>query len=123
VARIAGVDLPRNKRAEIGLTYIFGVGRTRAIKILEKAGVNPGTRVNDLTEGEIQNLRSILEENYRVEGALRAEVGENVKRLIAINSYRGLRHKRGLPVHGQRTRTNARSRKGPKKTVGRRKKK
>jgi small subunit ribosomal protein S13 len=123
VARIAGVDLPRNKRAEIGLTYIFGVGRTRAVEILEKAGVNPGTRVNDLTEGEIQNLRSILEEDYRVEGALRAEAGENVKRLIAINSYRGLRHKRGLPVHGQRTRTNARSRKGPKKTVGRRKKK
>jgi small subunit ribosomal protein S13 len=123
VARIAGVDLPRNKRAEIGLTYIFGVGRTRAVEILEKAGVNPGTRVNDLTEGEIQNLRSILEEDYRVEGALRAETGENVKRLIAINSYRGLRHKRGLPVHGQRTRTNARSRKGPKKTVGRRKKK
>lgn len=123
MARIAGVDLPRNKRAEIGLTYIFGVGRTRAVEILEKAGVNPGTRVNDLTEGEIQNLRSILEEDYRVEGALRAEAGENVKRLIAINSYRGLRHKRGLPVHGQRTRTNARSRKGPKKTVGRRKKK
>jgi small subunit ribosomal protein S13 len=123
VARIAGVDLPRNKRVEIGLTYIFGVGRTRANAILEKAGVTPDTRVGDLTEAEIQNLRSVLEEDFRVEGALRAEIGENVKRLIAINSYRGLRHKRGLPVHGQRTRTNARSRKGPKKTVGRRKKK
>lgn len=123
MARIAGVDLPRNKRVEIGLTYIFGVGRTRANAILEKAGVSPDTRVADLTEAEIQNLRSVLEEDFRVEGALRAEVGENVKRLIAINSYRGLRHKRGLPVHGQRTRTNARSRKGPKKTVGRRKKK
>jgi small subunit ribosomal protein S13 len=108
---------------EIGLTYIFGVGRTRANAILEKAGVTPDTRVGDLTEAEIQNLRSVLEEDFRVEGALRAEIGENVKRLIAINSYRGLRHKRGLPVHGQRTRTNARSRKGPKKTVGRRKKK
>jgi small subunit ribosomal protein S13 len=108
---------------EIGLTYIFGIGRTRANAILEKAGVNPDTRVGDLTEAEIQNLRSVLEEGFRVEGALRAEIGENVKRLIAINSYRGLRHKRGLPVNGQRTRTNARSRKGPKKTVGRRKKK
>jgi small subunit ribosomal protein S13 len=123
VARIAGVDLPRNKRVEIGLAYIFGVGRTRASKLLEKAGVNPETRVSDLTEAEIQSLRSLIEEDYRVEGALRAEIAENVKRLIAINSYRGLRHKRGLPVQGQRTRTNARTRKGPKKTVGRRKKK
>lgn len=123
MARIAGVDLPRNKRVEIGLAYIFGVGRTRARKLLEKAGVNPETRVSDLTEAEIQSLRSFIEEDYRVEGALRAEVAENVKRLIAINSYRGLRHKRGLPVQGQRTRTNARTRKGPKKTVGRRKKK
>jgi len=123
MARIAGVDLPRNKRVEIGLTYIFGVGRTRAGKLLEKAGINPDTRVSDLTEAEIQNLRSLLEEDYRVEGALRAEIAENVKRLIAVNSYRGLRHKRGLPVQGQRTRTNARTRKGPKKTVGRRKKK
>lgn len=123
MARIAGVDLPRNKRVEIGLTYIFGVGRTRADKLLENAGVNPDTRVSDLTEAEIQSLRSLIEEDYRVEGALRAEAAENVKRLIAINSYRGLRHKRGLPVQGQRTRTNARTRKGPKKTVGRRKKK
>jgi small subunit ribosomal protein S13 len=107
----------------IGLGYIFGVGRTRASKLLEKAGVNPETRVSDLTEAEIQSLRSLIEEDYRVEGALRAEIAENVKRLIAINSYRGLRHKRGLPVQGQRTRTNARTRKGPKKTVGRRKKK
>jgi small subunit ribosomal protein S13 len=107
----------------IGLTYIFGVGRTRAGKLIEKAGVNPDTRVSDLTEAEIQSLRSLIEEDYRVEGALRAEMSENVKRLIAINSYRGLRHKRGLPVQGQRTRTNARTRKGPKKTVGRRKKK
>lgn len=123
MARIAGVDLPRNKRVEIGLTYIFGIGRTRANKLLEKAGVSPDTRVSDLTEAEIQNLRSLIEVDYRVEGALRAEIAENVKRLIAINSYRGLRHKRGLPVQGQRTRTNARTRKGPKKTVGRRKKK
>ena len=123
MARIAGVDLPRNKRVEIGLTYIFGVGRTRADKLLENAGVNPDTRVSELTEAEIQSLRSLIEEDYRVEGALRAEMAENVKRLIAINSYRGLRHKRGLPVQGQRTRTNARTRKGPKKTVGRRKKK
>lgn len=123
MARIAGVDLPRNKRVGIGLTYIFGVGRTRASKLIEKAGVNPDTRVSDLTEAEIQSLRSLIEEDYRVEGALRAETAENVKRLIAINSYRGLRHKRGLPVQGQRTRTNARTRKGPKKTVGRRKKK
>lgn len=123
MARIAGVDLPRNKRVEIGLTYIFGVGRTRADKLLKNAGVNPDTRVSDLTEAEIQSLRSLIEEDYRVEGALRAEAAENVKRLIAINSYRGLRHKRGLPVQGQRTRTNARTRKGPKKTVGRRKKK
>jgi small subunit ribosomal protein S13 len=123
VARIAGVDLPRNKRVEIGLTYIFGIGRTRANKLIEKAGVSPDTRVSDLTEAEIQNLRSLIEVDYRVEGALRAEIAENVKRLIAINSYRGLRHKRGLPVQGQRTRTNARTRKGPKKTVGRRKKK
>ncbi|UCE28072.1 MAG: 30S ribosomal protein S13 [Candidatus Coatesbacteria bacterium] len=123
MARIAGVDLPRNKRVEIGLTYIFGIGRTRAEKLLEKTGINPDTRVSDLTEAEIQNLRSLIEEDYRVEGALRAEIAENVKRLIAINSYRGLRHKRGLPVQGQRTRTNARTRKGPKKTVGRRKKK
>jgi small subunit ribosomal protein S13 len=108
---------------EIGLTYIFGVGRTRADKLLENAGVNPDTRVSDLTEAEIQSLRSLIEEDYRVEGALRAEMAENVKRLIAINSYRGLRHKRGLPVQGQRTRTNARTRKGPKRTVGRRKKK
>jgi small subunit ribosomal protein S13 len=108
---------------EIGLTYIFGIGRTRANKLIEKAGVSPDTRVSDLTEAEIQNLRSLIEVDYRVEGALRAEIAENVKRLIAINSYRGLRHKRGLPVQGQRTRTNARTRKGPKKTVGRRKKK
>jgi small subunit ribosomal protein S13 len=123
LARIAGVDLPRGKRVEIGLTYIFGIGRTRSNKILEKAEVNPDTRASDLTEAEVQKLRAIIEEDYRVEGALRAEIAENVKRLIAVNSYRGLRHKRGLPVQGQRTRTNARTRKGPKKTVGRRKKK
>lgn len=123
MARIAGVDLPRGKRVEIGLTYIFGIGRTRSNKILEKAEVSSDTRAGDLTEAEVQKLRAIIEEDFRVEGALRAEIAENVKRLIAVNSYRGLRHKRGLPVQGQRTRTNARTRKGPKKTVGRRKKK
>lgn len=122
MARIAGVDLPRNKRVEIGLTYIYGIGRTSSDKILTKAGVDPGTRIKDLTETEVQSLRSVIEDEYHVEGALRVEVAENVKRIIAINSYRGLRHKRGLPVQGQRTRTNARTRKGPKKTIGRRKK-
>ncbi len=117
MARIAGVDLPKNKRVEIGLTYIFGIGRSRSNEILDNAGVNPDTRVKDLTEAEITSLRSEIDE-YQVEGELRREVRADIKRLKDIGSYRGLRHRRGLPVRGQRTRTNARTRKGPKKTVG-----
>ncbi len=123
MARIAGVDLPREKRIEIGLTYIFGIGRSRSKEILAKTGINPDTRVKDLTEDEISKLRQILDSEYRVEGDLRREISLNIKRLKEIGSYRGIRHRRGLPVRGQRTKTNARTRKGPKKTVGRRKKK
>lgn len=122
MARIAGVDLPRNKRVEAALPYIYGIGPTTAREILKKANVNPDVRVKDLTDAEVARLRQVIEEGYKVEGALRAEIAANVKRLIAINCYRGLRHKRGLPVRGQRTRTNARTRKGPRKTVGRKKK-
>ena len=118
MARIAGVDLPRDKRVEIALTYIFGVGRSRANEILKIAGVNPDTRVKDLTEREITKLREVIDKNYKVEGDLRREISMDVKRLMEIGCYRGLRHRRGLPVRGQRTRTNARVRKGPKKTVG-----
>lgn len=118
MARIAGVDLPRDKRVEIALTYIFGVGRSRSKEILKTAGVNPDTRVKDLTEREITKLREVIDKNYKVEGDLRREISMNVKRLMEIGCYRGLRHRRGLPVRGQRTRTNARIRKGPKKTVG-----
>jgi small subunit ribosomal protein S13 len=121
VARLAGVDLPREKRVDIALTYIYGIGRTSANKIIEKTGVNPATRVHSLTEDDITKLRAELE-NYRVEGVLRGEVMMNIKRLIDIGSYRGLRHRRGLPVRGQRTKTNARTRKGPRKTVGGKKK-
>ena len=117
MARIAGVDLPRNKRVEIGLTYIFGIGRSVSNEILVQADINPDTRVRDLAENEIARLREIISRNYRVEGDLRREVSMNIKRLIEIGCYRGLRHRRGLPVHGQRTKTNARTRKGPKKTV------
>jgi len=117
VARIAGVDLPANKRAEIGLTYIYGIGRTRSSEILEQTGVDPGTRIKDLTESEISRIREAIDTNYVVEGDLRREVNMNIKRLIEIGSYRGLRHRRNLPVRGQRTRTNARTRKGPRKTV------
>ncbi len=117
MARIEGVDLPRNKRVEIGLTYIYGVGRSRAQVILEKTGIDPDTRIKDLTEAEIASLREAID-NYVVEGELRREVRGNIKRLMDIGCYRGLRHRRGLPVRGQRTRTNARTRKGPKKTVG-----
>ncbi|MBV1816820.1 30S ribosomal protein S13 [Anaerosalibacter bizertensis] len=116
MARIAGVDLPRDKRVEIGLTYIFGIGRSRANEILEKAGVDKNTRVKDLTESEIAKLRSIVDE-YAVEGDLRREIAMNVKRLKEINCYRGIRHKRGLPVRGQNTKTNARTRKGPRKVA------
>ncbi len=117
MARIEGVDLPRNKRIEIALTYIYGIGRTRAKEILAATQVNPDTRVKDLTDEEITRLREFISKNYKVEGDLRREVQMNIKRLIEIGCYRGLRHRRGLPVRGQRTRTNARTRKGPRKTV------
>ncbi|HEY6192258.1 MAG TPA: 30S ribosomal protein S13 [Bacteroidota bacterium] len=122
MARIAGIDLPKNKRAEIGLTYIFGLGRTSALKILEQAGIEPGKRVAELNDEEVARIRSIITSDYKVEGALRSEVQMNIKRLMDINSYRGLRHRKGLPVRGQRTRTNARSRKGKRKTVAGKKK-
>ena len=122
MARIAGVDLPREKRVEIGLTYIYGIGKPTSLAILEKAGVNPDTRVKDLTEEEAGKIRRIIDEEYLVEGDLRREVSLNIKRLMEIGSYRGIRHRRGLPVRGQNTKTNARTRKGPKKTVGRKKK-
>lgn len=123
MARIAGVDLHRDKRIEVALTYIFGLGRTTANEVLTKTGINPDTRVRDLTEEEITKLREVIDRDYKVEGDLRREESMNIKRLIEIGSYRGLRHRRGLPVRGQRTKTNARSRKGPKKTVGAKRKK
>lgn len=122
MARIAGVDLPKEKRIEVGLTYIFGIGLTSSQKILKKTGVNPDTRVHQLTEEDVAKLRKVIENEYKVEGSLRGEVQMNIKRLIDIGSYRGLRHRRGLPVRGQRTKTNARTRKGPKKTVAGKKK-
>lgn len=123
MARIAGVDLPREKRAVIGLTYIYGIGKPRSIEILSKAGVSEDTRIKDLTEEEVNKLRSVIENDYVVEGDLRREVALNIKRLREIGCFRGIRHRKGLPVRGQRTKTNARTRKGPKKTVGRKKKK
>lgn len=117
MARIEGVDLPRDKRVEIGLTYIYGIGRSRSNKALVAAGVNPDTRVKDLTEAEVSSLREFIAGNYTIEGDLRREVQMNIKRLQEINTYRGRRHRQGLPVRGQRTRTNARTRRGPKKTV------
>lgn len=117
MARIAGVDLPRNKRVEIGLTYIYGIGRSLSNEILGRTGIDPDTRVRDLAEAEVVQLREILDREYRVEGDLRREEQMNIKRLMEIGCYRGLRHRRHMPVHGQRTRTNARTRKGPKKTV------
>ena len=122
MARIAGVDLPREKRVEIGLTYIYGIGRKTANDILAKAEVNPDIRVKDLTEDEAGRIRKIIDQEYIVEGDLRREVSLNIKRLMEIGCYRGIRHRRGLPVRGQQTKTNARTRKGPKKTVGRKKK-
>jgi len=122
LARIAGVDLPRDKRVEVALTYIYGIGRPSSLAILQKTGVNPDTRVRDLTEDEVNRLREVIDKEYVVEGDLRREVQMNIKRLMDIGSYRGLRHRRGLPVRGQRTRTNARTRKGPKRTSGPRKK-
>lgn len=118
MARVAGVDLPRDKRVEIAITYIYGIGRTLAHKILSTANVNPNTRVKDLTEEEIGKLNAVVSKEYKVEGDLRTEVAQNIKRLIEIGTYRGLRHRRGLPVRGQRTHSNARTRKGPRKTVG-----
>ena len=122
MARIAGVDLPREKRVEIGITYIFGIGRTTASKILADTGINPDTRVKDLTETEIAKLRDYIEHNLKVEGDLRREVSLNIKRLVEIGCYRGVRHRRGLPVRGQSTKQNARTRKGPKKQVAGKKK-
>lgn len=118
MARIAGVDLPRDKRIAVALTYIYGIGQSTARAIVESTGVDPYTRVRDLTEDEIARLREVIDRDYKVEGELRAEQASHIKRLIDIGSYRGLRHRRGVPVRGQRTRTNARTRKGPKKTVG-----
>lgn len=122
MARIAGVDLPRDKRVEIALTYIFGIGRTTSQKIIAMTGISPDTRVRDLTEDEVSKLREAIDKNVKVEGDLRREVSLNIKRLIEIGSYRGIRHRRGLPVRGQRTKTNARTRKGPRRTVANKKK-
>ncbi|HVM19404.1 MAG TPA: 30S ribosomal protein S13 [Egibacteraceae bacterium] len=123
MARIAGVDLPREKRVEIGLTYIYGVGRTRAVQTLAAAGVDPSIRVRDLSDEQVRRLRDFIDATYKVEGDLRREVAQNIKRKVEIGSYQGIRHRRGLPVRGQRTHTNARTRKGPKRTVGGLKKK
>ena len=119
--RIAGIDLPREKRAEIGLTYIYGIGKSSAQEILEKAGINPDTKMKDLTEGELGKIREILDD-YTIEGDLRREVSMNIRNLREINCYRGIRHRKGLPVRGQKTKTNARTRKGPKKTIANKKK-
>jgi small subunit ribosomal protein S13 len=122
LARISGVDIPREKRLEISLTYIFGIGRTRSNEVCSAVGISPDTRVRDLTDEEVAQLRSYIDQNLKVEGDLRREIAANIKRKVEIGSYEGLRHRRGLPVRGQRTRTNARTRKGPKKTVAGRKK-
>ena len=119
MARIAGADIPNDKRVEISLTYIYGIGLSSSKRILQATAINPGTRVKDLTEPEITRLRETIEQQYTVEGDLRRELAMNIKRLMDIGSYRGLRHRRGLPVRGQRTRTNARTRKGPRRTIGR----
>ena len=122
MARIAGVELPNQKRVEIGLTYIFGIGRSTAIKILEKTGINPDTRCKDLTEDEVSKLRDEIQDFHKVEGDLRRDVALDIKRLVEIGCYRGVRHRKGLPVRGQRTKTNARTRKGPVKTIANKKK-
>ena len=122
MARIAGIDLPREKRIEIGLTYIYGIGATRAKEILAKTGIDPDVRVKDLTDDQEAQLREVIEKQYLIEGDLRRATAMNIKRLSEIGCYRGLRHRRGLPVHGQRTKTNARTRKGPKKTIANKKK-
>ena len=122
MARISGVDLPREKKVEIGLTYIYGIGRQTARRILEASGVNPEQRIKDLTDADVNRLRQEIEKNLRVEGALRTEVAMNIKRLMDIGSYRGIRHRRGLPVRGQRTHTNARTKKGPRRAIAGKKK-
>ncbi len=122
MARIAGVDLPKDKRIEIGLTYVYGIGRTSAVKILQETGIDPNTRVRDLTEDDEAKLRDCIDKNYIVEGDLRRSVALDIKRLTEIGSYRGLRHRKGLPVRGQRSKTNARTRKGPKRTIANKKK-
>ena len=123
MARVAGVDLPREKRIEVGLTYVYGVGRSTARKVLAGTGVDPDTKVRDLAEGEVGKIRTYVDQNVQVEGDLRREVNQNIRRLIDIGTYRGIRHRRGLPVRGQRTKTKARQRKGPKPSIGRSKKK
>jgi len=122
MARIAGVDIPREKRVEIGLTYIFGIGRTSANKILAETGINPDTRVKDLSEDDVAKIRELIDRSYTVEGDLRRNVAMDIKRMVEIGCYRGVRHRKGLPVRGQRTRTNARTRKGPAKTIANKKK-
>ena len=122
MARISGIDLPRDKRIEVALTYIYGIGPARAAEVLTKTGINPDTRVKDLTDEQEAQLREAIEHSYLIEGDLRRETAMNIKRLSEIGCYRGLRHRRGLPVHGQRTKTNARTRKGPKKTIANKKK-
>jgi small subunit ribosomal protein S13 len=122
MARISGIDLPRDKKVEIGLTYIFGIGRASALEIIEKAGIDPAQRIRDLSDADVQKLRGVIEKEYRVEGALRTEVAMNIKRLMDIGSYRGIRHRRGLPVRGQRTHTNARTKKGPRRAIAGKKK-
>ena len=122
MARISGIDLPRDKKVEIGLTYIFGIGRASALEIMEKAGIDASLRVRDLTDADVNKLRQVIEKEYRVEGALRTEVSMNIKRLMDIGSYRGTRHRRGLPVRGQRTHTNARTKKGPRRAIAGKKK-
>jgi small subunit ribosomal protein S13 len=118
MARIAGIDLPREKRVEIGLTYIYGIGLHTSQQLLNRTGINPDTRIRDLTDDEVNRLRDVIDKEMRVEGDLRREISMNIKRLIDIGSYRGLRHRRGMPVRGQRTRTNARTRRGPKRAIG-----
>ena len=122
MARISGIDLPKDKKVEIGLTYIFGIGRASALEILGKAGIDTNLRIRDLTDADVQKLRGVIEKEYRVEGALRTEVAMNIKRLMDIGSYSGIRHRRGLPVRGQRTHTNARTKKGPRRAIAGKKK-
>jgi small subunit ribosomal protein S13 len=122
MARISGIDLPKDKKVEIGLTYIFGIGRASALEIMEKAGIDAALRIRDLSDADVNKLRQVIEKEYRVEGALRTEVSMNIKRLMDIGSYRGTRHRRGLPVRGQRTHTNARTKKGPRRAIAGKKK-